>query len=96
MAHMEGVICSKEQAMAERLEVNIFNMYQGCELVCEVNIKSEQDFTVKSWTTDDPKSLVELAIESTQDSVFDQVRMKQHLDKVFDLFEPKKITIEGT
>ena len=81
--------------MGECLEVHIFNMYQGCELVCEVNIRDDNDFAVKSWTTDDPKSMVHLAVDSTPDSVFDKVRMKQHLDKVFDLFEPKKITIGG-
>ena len=96
MAHMEGVICSKEQAMAERLEVHVFNMYEGCALVCEVNIRNDQDFALKSWTTDDPREMIHMGIDSTDDSIFDKVRMKQHLDKVFDLFEPKKITIKGT
>ena len=81
--------------MGERLEINVFNMYAGCELVCEVNVKNEQNFISASWTTDDPRAMSHSGIDSTDDSVFDKVRMKQHVDLIFDLFEPKKITIEG-
>ena len=81
--------------MSDRLQIHVFNMYEGCELVCEVNVLDDNNFKRLSWTTDDPRSMVHKGIDATEDSVFDKVRMKQHLDKVFDLFEPTIIMVEG-
>ena len=80
--------------MDESLRVNIFNMYQGCELVCEVQAYNEARL-VSSWTTDDPRALVDQGIDSTNDGVFEKMHMKKHINKVFELFEPTKIIVEG-
>ena len=80
--------------MAESLHVNVFDEYKGCELMCSVKAYNESRL-VHSWHVDDPRATVHQGIDATNDSVFDKVRMKQHIDKVFDLFEPKKIVIEG-
>lgn len=80
--------------MAESLHLDVFNMYSGCELVCEVKA-FDGNRLVHNWTSDDPRTTIHQGIDSTNDSVFDKMHMKRHLDVVFDLFEPKKIIVKG-
>jgi len=80
--------------MAESLHVSMFDTYEGYNLVCTVQAFNEQAL-VHNWTVSDPRATIEQGIDATNDSVFDKVRMKQHLNKVFDLFEPIKIIVEG-
>ena len=80
--------------MAEKLEVYISNQYKGVEIVSTAKIW-DGNALVSEWTLEDPKALLNNAVESIEQNIFEALRIKKAIDKSMSLFKPSKITIVG-
>jgi len=79
--------------MSERIEIGINDVYLAMKAQSSVKVMNDKAL-VKKWLTDDPRGLIDKAVESIESDPFETMRMKRCIDVLFDKFEPKKVTIE--
>ena len=79
---------------SESLHIGINDVYMTHVPQSSVKVMNDVRL-IKEWLVDDPRALIEMAVDAGhEDDMFEGVRMKQHLNKIFDIFEPTKIIIE--
>ena len=81
--------------MAEKLLVKINNTYDEDYKQASTAEIWDDNRLVGSWVTDDPRAVLHQAIDAADPNVFEQIKVKQALEKAAQLFEPTTITIEG-